>query len=216
MATIDEDLSQIERDIRTLKIEYDQFFGGGRPRPPADTQWRVESLMRRVGERTAELNSGQRFRYHNISQTYAKYVEMWRKKTLQKETGSPPSDISAQRPRRSKQSALARRRANPRQLRRPWFRILHELRRMSKQGDSSFALSFSDPDREHEKVEILYRKLIEARTEAGEKTEGPTLKDFQRFVQQKSKELREKGGLDVEYTVNVEGGRVKLKARIAR
>jgi len=63
---------------------------------------------------------------------------------------------------------------------------------------------------------MLYRKLIEARTEAGEKTEGPTLKDFERFVHQKSKELKDKGGHDIEYTVNIEGGRVKLKARIAR
>jgi hypothetical protein len=38
MANIDEDLSQIERDIRTLKIEYEQFFGGGRKRAPTDTQ----------------------------------------------------------------------------------------------------------------------------------------------------------------------------------
>ena len=38
MSTIDEDLGQIERDIRTLKIEYEQYFGGGRPRPPADTR----------------------------------------------------------------------------------------------------------------------------------------------------------------------------------
>src|SRR6266849_88353 len=30
MATIDEEMSQLEKDIRQLKIEYDQFFGGGR------------------------------------------------------------------------------------------------------------------------------------------------------------------------------------------
>ena len=63
MATIDDDLSQIERDVRTLKIEYEQYFGGGRSRPPADTQWRVESLMRRYNERMAELSTGQRFRF---------------------------------------------------------------------------------------------------------------------------------------------------------
>ena len=33
MATIDEELGQLERDIRQLKIEYDQYFGGGRKRP---------------------------------------------------------------------------------------------------------------------------------------------------------------------------------------
>ncbi|HVB85184.1 MAG TPA: hypothetical protein VNK23_00765, partial [Candidatus Dormibacteraeota bacterium] len=63
MATIDEELSQLERDIRTLKIEYEQFFGGGRKRPPADTQWRVETLVRRYNERTGQLSYGQRFRF---------------------------------------------------------------------------------------------------------------------------------------------------------
>jgi len=29
MATIDEELAQLERDIRQLKIEYDMYFGGG-------------------------------------------------------------------------------------------------------------------------------------------------------------------------------------------
>jgi len=32
MATIDEDLSQLEKDVRQLKIEYEQYFGGGRAR----------------------------------------------------------------------------------------------------------------------------------------------------------------------------------------
>jgi len=34
MATIDEDLSALERDIRQLKIEYDMYSVGGRKRPP--------------------------------------------------------------------------------------------------------------------------------------------------------------------------------------
>ena len=47
MASIDDELSQLEKDIRQLKIEYEQYFGGGRPRPPADTQWRIEQLIKR-------------------------------------------------------------------------------------------------------------------------------------------------------------------------
>jgi hypothetical protein len=213
MPTIDDDLSQIERDTRTLKIEYEQFFGGGRPRPPADTQWRVESTMRRIGERTAELNSGQRFRYHNIAQTYAKYVEMWRKKTMVKEGATSQRHFGAAAKAIEAERARAAAASRPTQTPPP---ITPEAARTKQQEEDHFALSFSDPEREHEKVETLYRKLIEARTEAGEKTEGPTLRDFERFVQQKSKELKDKGGHDIEYTVNIEGGRVKLKARIAR
>ena len=54
--TPEEDLVQLEKDIRALKIEYEQFFGGGRKRPPTDTQWRVESHIKRYSDRTAKMS----------------------------------------------------------------------------------------------------------------------------------------------------------------
>src|SRR6266850_2480332 len=54
MATIDEELGQLERDIRQLKIEYDQFFGGGRKRPPTEIEWRIDLLVKRYAERGGE------------------------------------------------------------------------------------------------------------------------------------------------------------------
>jgi len=202
MASIDEDLGQIERDIRTLKIEYEQFFGGGRPRPPADTQWRVDSMLRRYNERAGELSVGQRFRFNNIQQTYAKYQDMWRKKTVQKETGAvqhhfgaAAKAIEAERARKAAAQAPA-----------------PEAAAAKKAG--AFALSISDPESEKEKVNTLYEHLIEAREKTGESSGAPSLKDFERFVRQKTKELKDKGGKAIEYTVSVEGGRVKLKAKV--
>src|SRR5216683_7711617 len=87
MATVDEDLGQIERDIRQLKIEYDQYFGGGRKRPPTEIEWRIDQLMKRYSERGGELKFAQRFRFNNLSQTYAKYKDILRKKMQQKEEG---------------------------------------------------------------------------------------------------------------------------------
>src|SRR4029077_7704644 len=87
MATIDEDLGQLERDIRQLKIEYDQFFGGGRKRPPTEIEWRIDLLVKRYAERGGELKFAQRFRFNNLSQTYAKYKDIFRKKTAAKEEG---------------------------------------------------------------------------------------------------------------------------------
>src|ERR1700730_1529364 len=87
MATIDEELGQLERDIRQLKIEYDQFFGGGRKRPPTEIEWRIELLVKRYSERGGELKFGQRFRFNNLTQTYAKYKDIFRKKLQLKEEG---------------------------------------------------------------------------------------------------------------------------------
>ena len=69
MATIDEELGQLERDIRQLKIEYEMYFGGGRKRPPTEIEWRVELMVKRYAERSGELKYGQRFRYNNLTQT---------------------------------------------------------------------------------------------------------------------------------------------------
>ena len=211
MPTIDEELNQIERDIRTLKIEYEQFFGGGRPRPPADTQWRVESLLRRYNERTGELSFAQRFRYNNLAQTYAKYVDMWRKKTMQKEAGGQQRHFGAAakaiEAERARQMA-----ANPPAVSPEG----HGIAVAERKAAEAFAASFSDPERENEKVQELYQRLIEARTETGEKAGAPSLKDFEGFVRKKTKELKSKGGQEVEYTVSIENGRVKLKARVSK
>src|ERR1700739_4514152 len=87
MATIDEDLSQLERDIRQLKIEYDMFFGGGRKRPPTEVEWRIDLLVKRYSERGGEMKFGQRFRFNNLMQTYAKYKDVFRKRMAKREEG---------------------------------------------------------------------------------------------------------------------------------
>jgi len=211
MASIDDDLSQLERDIRTLKIEYEQFFGGGRKRPPADTQWRVDTVVRRCNEHIGELNFSQRFRFNNLAQTYAKYSDMWRKKTVQKETGAAQHHFGAA----AKAIEAERARAAA-----EWAAAHPESAAQGKRGKKgapqTFATSIGDPERESGKVEELYRRLMDAREGTGENAGAPSLQDFERFVKQKTQSLKEKGGGDIEYTVSVEGGRVKLKARVSR
>lgn len=225
MPTIDDDLSQIERDIRTLKIEYEQYFGGGRPRPPADTQWRVDSMIRRYNERGAELSTGQRFRFNNIQQTYAKYQDMWRKKLAQKEGatavhhfGAAAKAVEAERAKKA--AVRAQKAGEPAKVVEPTpidFRAAEAAHHVDavKETAHAFAMSFKNPEHEREKVYTLYEKLIEARGETGESSSTPSLKDFEKFVQQKTKDLKDKGGREIEYTVSVENGRVKLKARVS-
>jgi hypothetical protein len=203
-STIDDDLNSIERDIRTLKIEYEQFFGGGRKRPPTDTQWRLDTLVRRCNEKIAELNFAQRFKLNNLTQTYAKYQDFWRKKMIQRESGATQRHfgaaakaIEAEREKKAAEYAAAH----------PTAAAEAEHRQ--------FAFSFSNPEAETDKLETLYQKLVEARTETGEQSGVPTLKDFAKFVRTKTADLKSKGGKEVEYTVSVEGGKVKLKARVS-
>lgn len=207
MPTIDEDLNQIERDIRTLKIEYEQFFGGGRKRPPADTQWRLDNLVRRCNEKSGELNFGQRFKLNNLTQTYAKYQDFWRKKMMQRETGVQQRHFGAA----AKAIEAERKSRNVSSHAQAPATLLED----ASAAAGGFAMSFSHPEKERDKLETLYQKLIEARTETGERSGAPSLQDFEKFVRNKTKDLKAKGGHEIEYTVSIEGGKVKLKARIS-
>jgi len=204
MASIDDDLNQIERDLRTLKIEYEQYFGGGRKRPPADTQWRIETLIRRHSERAGDLNYGQRFRYNNLTQTYAKYQEIWRKKLVQKETGAQQRHFGAAA--KAIEAERARVGIGPNaEFREP--------------ASSSSALQIerrgSTSQPRQQDVEELYQKLLKAREESGDQMAVPSLGDFRRFVEEKTRDLQKKGAHQVEFTVRVEQGRAKLKARVS-
>ncbi len=222
MSSIDEDLNHIERDIRTLKIEYEQYFGGGRKRPPADTQWRVDSLIRRCSERLGDLNYGQRFRLNNLLQTYAKYQDMWRKKLAQKESasqqrhfGAAARAIEAERARAASHlQADARGRKPVVDHKRtaetvPVFALRFDLAPQSADADTEDGAALV-----RGKIEELYRKLIEARTQTGERAGAPSMQNFEDFVQQKMREVRAKGAHHVEYSVSIESGHVKLRARI--
>jgi hypothetical protein len=198
MPTIEEDLTQIEKDIRTLKIEYEQYFGGGRKRPPSDTHWRVEAMIRRYSDRNADMNYAQRFRYTNIAQTFAKYSEVWRKKLKEREEGTTHRHFGAAA------KAIEAERAKSEAVAQPAPRA------------SGFTMTFSDPEQEADKIEQLYRKLVETRAAMGEKGSAPNFDEFSRFVREKTQQLKSKKPASlVEYSVNVEDGRVKLKARLS-
>lgn len=206
MATIDEELAQLERDIRQLKIEYDQFFGGGRKRPPTEIEWRIEQLIKRYGERGGDLKMGQRFRFNNLTQTYAKYKDIFRKKTKQKEEGTIQRHFGAA----AKAIEAERAKAHPEQ---------HAAEPAAGRAaatsapDPAFRMTCSAPDQESDKVDSLYQALISAKQQAGEDTAKLSRENFNEFVRKKTRDLQQqKNCKNVEYVVEVVDGQVKLKA----
>src|ERR1700733_13830992 len=84
----EDDLRRLENDIRMHKIECEQFFGGGKKRPPNDVEWRIELTIKRYSDRGGQLNYGQRFLYGNLVQAYVKFRDVFRKRLKQREEGS--------------------------------------------------------------------------------------------------------------------------------
>lgn len=85
--TVDEELTKLEEDLRRLKVEYDVYFSGGAKRPPRDTLYRVEKLIKRYSADASKLSFGQRFRFNSLAQKYAVNNEMWQKRLRDKEEG---------------------------------------------------------------------------------------------------------------------------------
>jgi len=196
MATIDEELGQLERDIRQLKIEYDQYFGGGRKRPPTEIEWRIDLLVKRYAERGGELKFAQRFRFNNLSQTYAKYKDIFRKKVALKEEGKVQRHFGAA----AKEIEAAR---------------LKKEAELAAAEPKAFRMTCSEPERETEKVDQLYQAFLEAKQLAGEHTGKLSRSSFNEFVLKKTKELqKQKNCKDVEYVVETIEGQVKLKALV--
>jgi hypothetical protein len=203
MATMDDELGQLERDIRQLKIEYDQYFGGGRKRPPTEIEWRIDLIVKRYAERGGELKFAQRFRFNNLSQTYAKYKDIFRKKLALKEEGKVQRHFGAAA--KEIEAARAKKEAEE-----------HAAAVAVGSGEpKAFRMTCSEPEREKEKVEQLYQAFLHAKQEAGEHTGKLSRSSFNEFVLKKTKELQtQKNCKDVEYVVETVAGQVKLKALV--
>ena len=188
----DEDLSRLERDIRQLKIEFEQFFGGGRKKPPADIEWRIEQVIKRYGDRAAEMNYGQRFRYGNLTQTYVKYREIFHKRMQKREEGTVDRHFGAA----ARAIQAERAKTHPTAM------------------SPSIAITCSDLERETGKVDELYHAFREALQSSGESVERLSRDKFEKFLLQKSEQIRKQRGQQIEFVVSVEDGKTRLKARI--
>jgi hypothetical protein len=207
MATIDEELAGLERDIRQLKIEYDQYFGGGRKRPPTEIEWRIELVIKRYAERGGDLKYGQRFRLNNLTQTYAKYKDIFRKKTQQKEEGKVQRHFGAA----AKAIEAERAHKNPEKP----AEAPAAPAQAAAAASGAFRVTCSEPEREGEKVDQLYQAFLNAKQQAGEQTGKLSRSSFNEFVMKKTKDLqKQKNCRDVEYVVEVVEGQVKLKALV--
>jgi len=219
MATIDEELAQLERDIRQLKIEYDMYFGGGRKRPPTEVEWRIDLLIKRYSERGGEMKYGQRFRFNNLSQTYAKYKDVFRKRMAQREEGTVQRHFGAAakaiEAERAKSHAETLRKETAALENQPAPAAAASTFPASASDNRPFRVAFSEPDNESQKVDQLYEAFLEAKKQAGEETGKLTRSGFNEFVRKKTKDLQsQKNCRDVEYVVETVDGQVKLKALV--
>jgi hypothetical protein len=211
--TIDEELTHLETQLRRLKIEYEVYFSNPTKKPPTDIEWKVLSLLRKFSD-GGRLTFSQRFRYNEMAQRYAIYSDLWRKKARIREEGY----------RRPQDALLSVQGVRPVEGSEPEHHPVYGLGNAGASAgaavapapravDQPLTVQCSDPAAEREQVEKLYHALTEAKKKSGESVAG-NLDSFASFVQKKTAQIRQENGcLAVEYSVEMQDGQVKLKAR---
>src|SRR5437868_1905451 len=210
--TTDEELNVLDSQLRRLKIEYEIFFSNPQKRRPTDVEWKVLALLRKFSD-GGRMNFSQRYRYNEMAQRYAVYSDLWRKKSRIREEGyRRPQDalLSVQGVRVAEDEHKSQHH--------PVYGVSHAAAAVAAAaaaGASSsphFTLHSVD-QAEHEQVERLYNTLVAAKKKAGENVSG-NIDSFTAFVQKKTQEIRKQYQCEnVEYSVELADGHVKLKAK---
>jgi hypothetical protein len=221
--TIDEELTVLESQLRRLKIEYEVYFSNPTKKPPTDIEWKVLSMLRKFSD-GARLSFAQRFRYNEMAQRYAIYSDLWRKKSRIREEGyRRPQDallsVQGVRPENHEperravygvsQAAVAAAAAAPAMAAPAMAAPAMAAPAMA----APITVQCSDARTEQDRVVKLYHALTEAKKKAGESVSG-NLDSFTSFVQKKTDQIRKQYGCpSVEYTVEMQNGQVRLKAK---
>jgi hypothetical protein len=206
--TTDEELVVLETQLRRLKIEYEVYFSNPTKRPPTDIEWKVLSLLRKFSD-GGRMNFSQRYRYNEMAQRYAVYSDLWRKKSRIREEGY----------RRPQDALLSVQGVRPEEEHKPQHPV-YGLSHVATATAAAPAVT-SQPvtlhsavdQAERDQVERLFNTLVAAKKKAGENVSG-NLDSFSTFVQKKTEEIRKKFHCqDVEFSVELTDGHVKLKAK---
>ena len=213
--TIDEELTLLESQLRRLKIEYEVYFSNPSKKPPTDIEWKVLSMLRKFSD-GARMSFSQRYRYNEMAQRYAIYSDLWRKKGRIREEGY----------RRPQDALLSVQGVRPENYQ-PEHRAVYGVGQAATAVAAAAAAAVtapsadskpltvvcSDARAEQAEVQKLFRALTDAKKKAGESITGD-IESFTSFVQKKTNQIRKQYGCDkVEYTVDVQGGKVHLKAK---
>jgi hypothetical protein len=210
--TTDEELNLLNSQLRRLKIEYEIYFSNPSKKPPADVEWKVLAMLRKFSDGGGKMNFSQRFRYNEMAQRYAIYSDLWRKKSRIREEGY----------RRPQDALLSVQGVRPEEEHKPQHHVAYGVSQAAAAAvaGASAGASSSQPftlhsvdQEEREQVERLYNTLVAAKKKAGEKVSGD-IGSFTSFVQKKTQQIRKQYACEnVEYSVELNDGHVKLKAK---
>jgi hypothetical protein len=182
----DEDLQVLETKIKQLKLDYEQYFLGTRPREPSQARGEVQKLFALYSQQPIQ-NTALRFRYNSIQARYFALRRQWDETQRKVEEGTYSRHVF---------------KAN-----------LHDRLRTQKGGDASpkptanaTAVAPAEPD--------LFEAYRDACRSTGQDVSNLTREKLSTVLQKQEAALRKQYACsEVRFRVVVEDGKARLKAQ---
>lgn len=183
--TLDEDLRILDKKLQQLKLDYDQYFLGSRPREPVMARQEIQKQVN-VLQQTPMQNTALRFRFNSICSRFMSYKRQWEQVLRQIEAGTYQRHVFKANLRDRSRAGAAERR--------------QEAARNAASGGGSAG-------------ERLYAAYVEAARSCGQDVAAIDRKKLAAAVKKQESAIRERYGCErVKFKVVVQQGKVKLKA----
>ena len=194
----DEELDQLEDDIRKLKNKYDQFFAGISKMPPMTERRQIEAVIHDLNKQKMRDNT-RRFRFSQLTTRYNQFREMWARKMREREEG--PIEYN-RRKAALEESARVEPPPPPPPAAQP---------RVTSNGADSYVKVA--PGTNGQEVQRLYEQIQSEHSKLG-KPSNVTFEQLRDMVQKQSELVRSRYNVStVAFRVETVDGKVKLKAK---
>lgn len=220
--SIERELTDLERGITALRIEYERFFGGELKRPPVQPRRALEATLRRLGNSDIE-KAAERFRLQSLQSRFNSFVELWEKRMQVREEGrtGPARRLAATVPEVAAPAA-ARPAARPRPA------AALDVEALLAAAEAAVArkapaTAAPPPDapaapsvKPRSRVDFtpLFRRYVEARQALGEDVSRLKYEKFEEAVRRQAEEIRRKTGSSrLVFEVQTTDGKVRLVGR---
>ena len=185
---IEEDLMLLDARLKQLRLEYEQYFAGGRKREPQLLRGEVQKIISYYAN-VPIRNTGHRFKFNNLRARFFSFRRHWDDTLRKIEDGRyDKHQFQAELHDRERGLAAGAAEAAPPQAR-------------GRDGE----------------LDRLFRAWVDAREATGQGSAGLSPERLAEQLAQQAAALRERFGVaEVRFRVVVEDGRAKLKASPVR
>jgi hypothetical protein len=184
----EEDLQVLDAKMKALRLDYEQYFLGSRPRAPSQLRGEVQKMIAFYANVPIQ-NTALRFKFNNLRARFFSFRRHWDETLRKIEDGTYERHV---------------------------FKAdLHEKERAARRkGRDKKGLVPAAPEPEPAAGgDGLFEAYVSAREQSGQGAKGLTPESFQRMLRTQEAAIKDKYACkSVRFRVVVEGGKAKLKA----